>query len=241
MWLGMWKAWGKSLLYLSEHNLPAPSSTPWSLVPAATSSANLIRVKKQFNPRWAQSLHGKNWNLSHCCLSSLSAFVACKNVLLKWPCVRSSLLGMDPTRSLFLCFPGASMGLFPLTEPVPRSHLNVTWADCGWITCSYTFEASTRSLHPRPTACGTSTTCKELAACQASEREPGLGRRVRDAADGCAFVSDMWRLADLILLLCHSLAVLCCISISTFQKQTKMQSREAFFKTPRGGRGGAFV
>lgn len=173
------------------------SCTPWSLVPAALSSANLISVKKQFNPRWAQSLRINTCNLSHY-LSFLSAFSFFLFFLRVRTCCSSDpvsgtkiLLGMDPTHSLVLCFPGASTGVFPLLEPAPRSHLNVAWACGSWITCGYIFKASSRLLYPCPASCGTSTTCEELAACQASEREPGHGWRVREAADGCAFVSDV--------------------------------------------------
>lgn len=78
------------------------SCTPWSVVPAALSSANLISVKKQFNPRWAQSLRINTCNLSHY-LSFLSAFFfACKNMLLKWPCVRNKDSSGHGPNSLFI-------------------------------------------------------------------------------------------------------------------------------------------
>lgn len=48
-------------------------------------------------------------------------------------------------------------------------------------------------------------------------------------------LSQTWRLADLILLLCHSLGFLL-HKRQHLPKHTKMLRSQAFFKTPRGGR-----
>lgn len=92
---------------------------------------------------------------------------------------------------------------------------------------SHASEAERCLLCACPASRSASTTCEVLTGCQTSERGPGHGRRVRKAADGNAFVSDVWRLAHLILLPCHSVGF--CAAF-----QTKMQSREDFFKTPLG-------
>ncbi len=222
---------------LHQQQITAQSSTPSSLVPAALSSAHLISVKKQFNHRWAQSLHTNSCDLSHSTLSLWVPFLSVRTCCASDPVTGTKrLLGMNPTLSLLPCFTGASTGLFLLLEPMPRLCLNIAWACHSRIGCSHAFKASSRLLYLCPESCGTSTTCEELAACQASEQEPGHGRRVRKAADGCAVVSGMWRLADLILLLCHFLGLFALHKHQHLPGQTKILSSQALFKTPRGGR-----
>lgn len=57
----------------------------------------------------------------------------------------------------------------------------------------------------------------------------------RKATDGCAFVSDVWQLADLLLLLCHSVVGFHAAKASATSRTEKMLSSQAFFETPQGG------
>lgn len=127
------KTFFTSPLSFTSSNLSAQSSAPLGLVPAAFASTYLISVKKQFNHRWAQSLHINTCNLWHSLSSVWVAFCCVRTCCASNPVTwTKSLPGIDPTLSLLLCFPAVATGLILLFEPMPRLCLNVVQACRRW-------------------------------------------------------------------------------------------------------------